>query len=78
LFDKFQSLLAKSAENMLLAINKPKYIMLWHIYIYIRRKKRINTKKKIRKIQQQKTHTQAHKEKFSCFGVNKIRNYHYH
>ena len=31
---KFQSLLAKSAENMLLAINKHKWIiMLWHIYI---------------------------------------------
>ena len=40
-----QSLLAKSAENMLLAINKNKWIiMLWHIYIW--RKKRNTTKSK--------------------------------
>ena len=40
---KVQSLLAKSAENMLLAINKHKWIiMLWHIYIW--RKKRNTTK----------------------------------
>jgi len=42
---KVQSLLAKSAENMLLAINKHKWIiMLWHIYIW--RKKRNTTKEK--------------------------------
>ena len=42
-----QSLLAKSAENMLLAIYKHKWIiiiMLWHIYIW--RKKRNTTKEK--------------------------------
>ena len=40
-----QSLLAKSAENMLLSINKHKWIiMLWHIYIW--RKKRNTTKEK--------------------------------
>ena len=40
-----QNLLAKSAENMLLAINKQ--IQIYHVmtYIYIRRKKRNNTKK---------------------------------
>ena len=43
--NQVQSLLAKSAENMLLAINKHKrIIMLWHIYIW--RKKRNTTKEK--------------------------------
>ena len=43
--NQVQSLLAKSAENMPLAINKHKrIIMLWHIYIW--RKKRNTTKEK--------------------------------
>jgi len=60
---KFQSLLAKTAENMLMAINKHELIMLWHIYI--RRNKRNKIKKKIQK------HTYRHQEK--DFFLNKLK-----
>ena len=59
-----QNLLAKSAENMLLAINKQ--IQIYHVmtYIYIRQKKRNNKKKKTYKIYNKKhTHTQIEKKR---------------
>ena len=58
-YNQVQSLLAKSAENMLLAINKHKQIiMLWHIYIW--RKKRHTTKEKSNAKTRQHTHTRTH------------------
>ena len=57
-YNQVQSLLAKSAENMLLAINKHKrIIMLWHIYIW--RKKRHTTKEKSNAKTRQHTHTRT-------------------
>ena len=61
-----QNLLAKSAENMLLAINKQ--IQIYHVmtYIYIRQKKRNNTKKKYYKKYNNKnkhTHTDTQRKK---------------
>ena len=56
--NQVQSLLAKSAENMPLAINKHKrIIMLWHIYIW--RKKRHTTKEKSN-AKNTATHTHTH------------------
>ena len=70
-----QSLLAKSAENMLLAINKPKWIiMLWHIYIW--RKKRNTTKEKNNAKTRQHTHTRTQTHKHTHTGTRTLTHAH--